>query len=408
MKLSIFRLFLLLFLWPCTIVLSQGPSGKIALVHANIIDGRQKDPIEDAMVVVSGGKIERIETGAANPPAGSLVIDVQGRYLLPGLIDSHAHLGSLADARRALESGITTVRSASVNSFKDTVLREMVRQGALAGPDILASSIFIQPDLGEAILSDTRLIELHEGVNSPEELRRLVQVILDHGVDWIKTRANERAGILEQNPRRLVYTREQLQVIVEEAAKKGIPVMCHAHSEEGVRAAVEAGVRSIEHGTFVSEQTLALMKKKGTFMVPTYSEMFDLTQPFGEYNHPVLQIRGLHMAPRVARNIQRAHRMGVRVVAGGDTGYESNEVARIGMELTEFVRLGFSPLEALQAATTLAAEVLGLEKKTGAVQVGLEADLIVVGENPLENMWALHDVLFVMSNGRIALNNLRP
>ena len=100
--------------------------------------------------------------------------------------------------------------------------------------------------------------------------------------------------------------------------------------------------------------------------------------------------------------------MGVRVVAGGDTGYESNEVARIGMELTEFVRLGFSPLEALQAATTLSAEVLGLEKKTGAVQVGLEADLIVVGENPLENIWALHDVLLVISNGRIALNNLNP
>ena len=407
MKLFIFRVFLLL-LWPCTIVLAQGPSGKIAFVHANVIDGHQEDPIEDAMVVVSGGKIERIEAGSANPPENSLVIDVQGRYLLPGLIDSHAHLGSLADARRALESGITTVRSASVNSFKDTVLREMVRQGALAGPDILASSIFIQPDLGEAILSDTRLIELHEGVHSPAELRRLVQIILDHGVDWIKTRANERAGILEQNPRRLVYTREQLKIVVEEAAKKGIPVMCHAHSEEGVRAAVEAGVRSIEHGTFVSEQTLALMKKKGTFMVPTYSEMFDLTQPSGEYNHPVLQIRGLHMVPRVARNIQRAHKMGVRVVAGGDTGYESNEVARIGMELTEFVRLGFSPLEALQAATTLSAEVLGLEKRTGAVQVGLEADLIVVGENPLENMWALHDVLLVMSNGQIAVNNLQP
>lgn len=407
MKFFIFRLLLFVFFFS-TIVLPQQHSAKITFINANIVNGYQKEPIENAMVVVSGRKIERIETKTSDPPKNSIIIDVQGRYLLPGLIDSHAHLGSLSDARRALKSGITTVRSASVNSFKDIVLREMVQKGILAGPDILASSIFIQPDLGEAILSDGELITLHKGVNSPEELRRLVRIVLDHGVDWIKTRANERAGILDQDPRRLVYTREQLQIIVEEAAKRGVPVMCHAHSEEGVRAAVEAGVQSIEHGTFVSENTLALMKEKGIFLVPTYSEMFDLTQPFGEYNHPVLQIRGLHMAPRVARNIQRAHKMGVRLVAGGDTGYESHEIARIGIELNEFVRLGLSPLEALQSATTLSAQVLGLSNKTGTIQEGLEADLIVVGENPLENIWALHDILFVMSNGQIALNHLHP
>ena len=100
--------------------------------------------------------------------------------------------------------------------------------------------------------------------------------------------------------------------------------------------------------------------------------------------------------------------MGVHLVAGGDTGYEAHEIARIGIELNEFVRLGLSPLEALQSATTLSAQVLGLSNKTGAIQEGLEADLIVVGENPLENIWALHDILFVMSNGQIALNHLHP
>lgn len=407
MKFFVFRLLLFSLFFPA-IVLPQQHSAKIAFINANIVNGHQEEPIENAMVVVSGRKIERIETKISDPPKNSIIINVRGRYLLPGLIDAHAHLGSRSDAHRALKSGITTVRSASVNSFKDIVLREMVQKGVLAGPDILASSIFIQPDLGEAILSDGELIPLHKGVNSPEELRHLVRIILDHGVNWIKTRANERAGILDQDPRRLVYTQEQLQIIVEEAAKRGVPVMCHAHSEEGVRAAVEAGVQSIEHGTFVSENTLALMKEKGVFLVPTYSEMFDLTQPFGEYNHPVLQIRGLHMAPRAARNIQRAHKMGVHLVAGGDTGYEAHEIARIGIELNEFVRLGLSPLEALQSATTLSAQVLGLSNKTGAIQEGLEADLIVVGENPLENIWALHDILFVMSNGQIALNHLHP
>lgn len=378
----------------------------LVLTHATVIDGRSPRPVPDATVVLSGGKIVRIARGAVTPPADADVIDVQGRFVLPGLIDAHTHISDRAAARRALESGVTTVRSASTPFFQDVGLRELVRRGVLAGPEVLAAGLFVTNDLGDNILADPRLAELANGVNTPDELRLLVRVNLDHGVDVIKTRATERAGLPEQDPRKQVYTEAQLRVIVEAAAAKGIPVMCHAHGDDGARAAVRAGVRSIEHGTYLSDSTLALMKQRGTYFVPTYSTVVDLSEPGGDYDDPALRIRGRAMLPYIRRAVKRAHEMGVKIVAGGDTQYGPASVIRISHEVVRFVELGLTPLEAIQSATTVAAELLGIERRTGSVQEGLEADLLVVGGNPLEDITALEDVLVVISNGRVAVNRL--
>lgn len=395
-----------LFLFYSPLLAAQLPQETLVLTRANVIDAIGPRPIANATVVVAGGKIQRIETGPFTPPAGARVIDLQGRYLLPGLIDAHTHAASLGAARRALESGVTTIRSSSVGNYQDVALRELAKSGAIAGPDVLATGVFVSPTLGESVLADPRLAPLFRGANTPEELRLLVNVNADRGVDWIKTRGTERAGLPDTDPRKQSYTEEQLRVIVEEATRRGIPVQAHAHGDEGALAAVRAGVRSIEHGTYLSDETLRQMKERGTYLVPTYITVEDLVQPGGDYDDPVLMIRGRHMLPTLERTIQRAHQMGVKIVAGADTGYGPESILRIPMEVVHFVRMGMDPLTALRTATVVAAEMLRLEDRTGSIRPGLDADLIVVEGNPLEDIRFLQDVLMVVSNGRIGMNRL--
>ena len=385
---------------------AQGtPGTTIAITHANVVDGVAAAPLRDATIVISGGRIVSIRAGGP-APAGAQVIDLAGRWVAPGMIDAHTHIATLANARRALFSGVTTVRSASVPAYQDVEMREMARAGQIVSPDFLATGVFVTPNLGETILADARLGALAGGVNTAAELRALVRVNLDHGVDWIKTRGTERAGLPDTDPRKQVYDEAQLRVIVEEAATRGIPVMAHAHGDEGAYAAVAAGVRSIEHGTYLSDSTLRLMKQKGTWLVPTLSTMVDLTQPGGDYDDPVLQLRGQHMRPRIEDTIRRAHAMGIPLATGADTDYGPEGVTRIAHEVMRFHDLGLSTVESLASATSGAAELLGIGSRTGRVAAGLEADLIVLDGNPLDDPAWLQDVLIVITNGRVVLNRL--
>jgi imidazolonepropionase-like amidohydrolase len=377
-------------------------SRPLIIRHANVIDGVADTVLRDATVFIRGNRIERIARGAVDIPADAQVVDAAGGYLLPGLIDSHAHIETLAGARRALESGVTTFRSASVSGYQDVALRELARSGAIDGPDVLAAGLYVTPDLSETILADPRLAPLAGGVTTPEQLRLLVRINLDHGVDVIKTRGTARAGLPDTDPRQQVYTEEQLRVVVEEAAKRGVPVMAHAHGDEGARAAVLAGVRSVEHGTYLSDSTLHLMKARGTFFVPTISTMEAL---FTDDN-AVLRLRGPHMVPRLKNAVRRAHALGIPIVTGTDNDYAPNRTERIAEEVGRLADAGLTPMEAIRAATTVAAQLLRIEDHTGAVRVGLEADLIVVPDNPLDDLRTLQDVLVVVSNGRVALNRL--
>ena len=374
-----------------------------ALIHCNVFDGIENGILEDATVLVSGGRIARIADDGAAVPAGYESIDCAGHYLAPGLIDVHTHLDNAEAMQRALDSGTTTVRSASVPAFQDVGLRELVRVGALPGPDMVAAGVYVTPDLEDGILADPRLAPLHGGVRSEAELRLVVQVNADRGVDVIKTRGTERAGRPDTDPREQVYTRAQLEIVVDEAAKHGLPVMVHAHGDEGARAAVEAGARSIEHGTYLSEDTLRLMQEKGTWFVPTLITMIEMNEE--QYDH-VLRLRGSHMVPRLEQAIRDAHRLGVKFATGADNYYDNESINRISLEVWHLVRLGLSPFEALQAATVSSAELLGLGDRTGRIAPGYEADLILLPGNPLEDVRALQDVLLVVSNGQVALKRI--
>lgn len=377
-----------------------------ALTNANLFNGSENKIYPAAIVFVKNGKIEKI--GKQGDVIGSnyTIIDCEGNYLLPGMIDAHTHLDNLASAKRALHTGVTTVRSASVSAYQDVSIREMVKAGVIAGPDMIACGVYVTPNLGETILADPRLLSLINGVNSDEELRRLVNVNIDRGADVIKTRGTERAGRPDTDPREQTYTEHQLKVIVDEAAKRNVPIMIHAHGDEGARAAVKAGARSIEHGTFLKDETLQLMKEKGTFLVPTFITLEDLTLPGGDYDDPVIELRGKFMMPLAEKVFKKAHAMGIKIATGADNGYSEKTTSRISLEAAHFVRMGMTNFEALQSATTVAAELLRLEKQTGRIVTGFEADMILVPGNPLEDINALQDVILVMSNGQLALKRL--
>ena len=376
----------------------------LALVGGNVLDVRTGEIEANATVVLREGMIASIGPGPA--PAGAEVIDLEGRYVLPGLFDAHTHLDDLDRARRALHSGVTTARSASVDSYRDVVIGQMSKAGRIVGPDYLGAGVFVTPYIEDGVLADPELIRLSVPIQSEEDLRALVRINVENGARVIKTRGTERAGRPDTDPREQVYTEAQLRAVVEEATRLGVFVLCHAHGDEGARAAVAAGVRSIEHGTYLSDETLQLMKEKGTYFVPTYTTMIDLLEPGGDYDDPVVKFRGLHMLPRIEDTFRRARALGIPIVTGADSSYGPESISRISTEIVNYVKLGMSPLEAIQSGTIRAAELFGLEGETGALVAGLEADLIVIEKNPLEDIRVIQDVILVISNGRIGLKRL--
>lgn len=378
----------------------------IAIVHINLLNGSEEKIETQAIVFINGRTIERIGRIGDVIDKKYLVIDGLGHYLLPGLIDCHTHIDNLAAAQRALHSGVTTFRTAGVSAYQDVSIGKMSESGKIPGPDVVPAGMFVTPNPGETVLGDVRLGELYNNIQTDEELRKAVNINIDRGARVIKTRATERAGLAETDPRKQVYTEQQLRVVVQEAAKRGVPVMVHAHGDEGARAAVQAGARSIEHGTFLSEETLRLMREKGTFLVLTYITLEDLTKPGGDYEGAVLELRGRYMMPIAENVFKKALQLGVKIATGADNDYTMNSTSRVALECEHFVKMGMTPFQAIQSATTVSADLLMIDKKTGRIAPGFEADLILVPGNPLIDIRNLQDPLMVISNGQIALKRI--
>jgi len=339
-------------------------------------------------------------------------MDLGGRYLLPALIDAHSHLNTPDGAKRALDAGTTTVRVLGDTYQQGIGTRDLIRAGHIQGPELICSGPIIRPKPGIAFyVAFPQFGRFLEGeLRGPENIAAAVRAVLDRGADVIKVGATERAGLASTDPRRQELTYEEMRAAVEEAAKRGTYVAAHAHGEGGADAAVQAGVRSIEHGTYLSERSLQAMKAKGTCLVPTLAIMSPLGDPPGEGEEAqTLRVRTWHMQTALRQVVRRARQLGITIAAATDGSYSAGDETgkvRVAHDMEEMIACGFTPMETIVAATREGARALGIESRTGTVAAGMEADLIVLDRNPLEDPRVLYEPLLVISNGRIVRNRI--
>jgi imidazolonepropionase-like amidohydrolase len=380
------------------------------LLNATLLDGTGAPPRAGLTISVRDGRIAAIAERAPTADNGVRRIDLRGRYLLPGLIDAHAHIESPDAALRALQSGVTTARVLGDSNFQALGTRDLVRARHVPGPELLVSPGHIRPKPGSAFfVAYPQFGDAIDGeLRSPERIAEATRALLARGADVIKVGASERAGLASTDPRKPELTEDEIRAAVSEAAKAGRFVAAHAHARAGAAAAVRAGVRSIEHGTWVDEATLAEMQRRGTYFVPTLAVMSPLGDPQGiSADEVALQLRTQAMMGPLRAAVRKARGLGITVAAATDGSYADGEDTgriRLAHEIAILrEEIGYTPLESITAATLNGARVLGIEGRTGTVQVGLEADLAVYDGDPLADVRTLFEPRLVLSDGRVVV-----
>ncbi|WP_327243167.1 amidohydrolase family protein [Streptomyces sp. NBC_01320] len=372
-------------------------TGDLIIEGGTLLDPKTGEVTEDAVVVIRGGVVRTVGVrGRVDTPDGLPRLDAQGRWVLPGLVDAHIHINTVAEARDAVRQGATSARSGSTNFYQDIAVRELARRLPESAPRLSAAGIFVTPDLGDTILADpdlTPLARLKDGVRSTEALRRVVEVNLSRGADVIKTRVNERAGLPEQDPLAQVYSYEQLSEIVSAARRGGKGVLCHSYSRQGCHDAVAAGIRSLEHGVFVGEHTLDEMRRRGTYFTPTLTAIAGLA----DSDNPILAERGRTYLPVLKRAVLDAHEMGVPLAAGTDSS--GGRVRPIGREVELMKESGLSALDAIRTATTSAARLLGQERTLGRLAPGFSGDAVLLSGDPHKDVSLLKTPVRVVRQG---------
>lgn len=395
-----------------------------------LFDGKSEQLREGAAVLVEGGKIASVGEGPPAPP-GVEVIDLGGLTLLPGLVDAHTHvilhagdfdsqllretpeyraIYATNTARLTLEAGVTTVRDLGNegSGFADIALRDAVARGLVPGPRILTAIQPVTPTGAYRLPGYSPYVNLPSisyAADGPHEVRRQVRRLVEHGADVIKLymesfEKRHLSGDLLAGGRN--YSRDELLAAVEEAHDAQLKVAAHTYSDEAARAAVEAGVDSIEHGLYLSEETFRLMAERGVYYVPTLLvyEMWRDGQILGGIS-PENKVRLTNTVREHTESFRRALASGVRIAFGTDTFERPGTNAR---ELELMVRYGMSPAAALRAATSVSAELLGVGDITGSIEPGKWADLVAVEGDPLSEIEAVQRVRFVMKEGKVYVN----
>ncbi|QPL50038.1 amidohydrolase family protein [Alteromonas sp. B31-7] len=402
------------------------------VIHAGSVFTGTSDTLKHQVtIVVNGNKIEAIEEGFTPPSQGDTLIDLKHATVLPGLMDMHVHLSSQhggpqtylerfslneADyalraanyAKITLDAGFTTVRNLGDSYHETVALRNAINKGYAVGPRIYTVGKSIATTGGHADPSNgmSHMIRPDVGpkqgvVNGEVEARAAVRSRYQDGADLIKITAT--GGVLSvaksgQNPQ---FMTDELGAIVDTAKDYGMTVAVHAHGKEGMKRAVIAGVDSIEHGTYMDDEIRNLMKKHGTYYVPTILAgkfVADKAKIDG-YFPALVQPKAAAIGPLIQSTFAKAHKSGVKIAFGTDSGVSAH--GDNAQEFALMVEAGMSPADAILSATVNSADLLGVSETLGSLEPGKLADMIAVKGNPLENIRLLESVAFVMKDGKI-------
>jgi imidazolonepropionase-like amidohydrolase len=413
----------------------QAQTGTYVLKAARLFDGKSDRLIAPGVVVVSGNQIKSVglDKGSAATPANASVIDLGDVTLLPGLIDSHTHLTddfnpdyngarvsalsrtvaesaihSTVNARKTLMGGFTTVRDLGSSDFLDVGLRNAIRSGVVPGPRMLVSVHALGATGGhcdEGAGIKFGFLKHESGpedgvINSADQARYAVRFNIKYGADVIKTCAT--GGVLSPTDDVDVpqLSQAELDALVTAAHELRRKTAAHAHGAEGAKRAIRAGIDSIEHGTFLDDEALRMMRERGTYLVPTLAVRSGLA----ESKFPPLVREKADVAVKAQDGMVRsALRMGVKISLGTDAAVYPH-----GNNALEFVLLvadGMTPAQAIRAGTSVAADLLGLADKIGTLEPGKLADVVAVPGNPLEDIKVMQSVLFVMKEGTVYRND---
>ena len=401
--------------------------GVITIIRAGrLLDVKTGQMLTDQTIVIENDKIVRVMSGAASADPGATVIDLSNATVVPGMIDAHTHITgdpwhhgynglAISTARTALygaqyakvtlEAGFTTIRNVGAPGYADIDLRDAINSGGVVGPRILASGPALSITGGHC---DDNLLpyawhSTADGVaDGVEAVQRKVREIIKYGADVIKVCAT--GGVLSRgdDPKASQYSLEEMKMIVAEAHRLGRKVAAHAHGGPGIIWASQAGVDSIEHGSYIDDEGIATLKKNGTYLVPTLYLGYWLLDNEATALPEFARAKAHAVLPEARKNLAHAFASGVKIAFGTDAAvYPHGLNAR---EFNVYVQLGMTPMEAMRTSWVNAANLLGWGDKIGSIEAGKWADIIAVDGDPTKDVRALEQVRFVMKGGTVYKN----